>query len=169
MLYRTIRRSTVPHDARTVANQIVNISLANSQVITPMQVLKLTYFCHAWMLGLYHRPLLIQSIEAWRYGPVVRDVYFLFRHYGGSPIMAPESLAGLGIKNHSFDAQETDIIGQVTSKYGHLSGVQMSSLAHQPGSPWYDVWTQRGQNAFIPDTVIEAYYTRKAKGENLVG
>ena len=38
-----------------------------------MQVLKLVYYCHAWMLGLYGRPLIRQPIEAWRYGPVVPE------------------------------------------------------------------------------------------------
>lgn len=159
----------MPHDARSVANEIVNISLASQRSITPMQVLKLTYFCHAWMLGLHHRPLLTQAIEAWRYGPVVRDVYHLFRHYGGSQIAGPENLTGSGVQEHPLDDQEADIINQVVSKYGHLTGVQMSSLAHQPGSPWHDVWVKNGQNSFIPDTVIQTYYTRKAKGENLVG
>jgi uncharacterized phage-associated protein len=51
-----------------------------------MQVLKLVYYCHAWMLGVYSRPLVRQPIEAWRYGPVVRELYRSIREYGGDPI-----------------------------------------------------------------------------------
>ena len=157
------------HDARSVANKLVDIALDEKREITPMQVLKMTYFCHAWMLGLYHASLLKQPVEAWRYGPVVPDVYVMFRQYGGNPIEKPADLASLGVEERSFDAYENDVIAQVSAKYGHLTGAQMSSLAHQTGSPWFEVWTNRGQNAFIPDPMIETYYTRKANGENLAG
>ena len=63
------------HDSRSVANELLRRAQDTGRDITPMQVVKLAYYCHAWMLGLYHRPLLEQPVEAWHYGPVVPEIY----------------------------------------------------------------------------------------------
>ena len=79
------------HDARNVANSLISLAHDAPRKITPMQAMKLVYFCHAWMLALLHKPLIEQPVEAWRYGPVVPEVYRSLRRYGGEPIPRPHS------------------------------------------------------------------------------
>ncbi|MCY4672954.1 MAG: DUF4065 domain-containing protein, partial [Bacteroidetes bacterium] len=46
--------------------------------LTPLQINKLVYICHGWAWGKLNRPLIDNrsgQIEAWKYGPVVREVY----------------------------------------------------------------------------------------------
>ena len=69
----------MPHDARAVANRLLQLAEEDGNQLTVMQILKLVYFCHAWTLALYDRPLIEQPIEAWRYGPVIPDVYHSFK------------------------------------------------------------------------------------------
>ena len=141
------------HDARNVANELIRRARAVERPITPMQVQKLTYYCHAWMLGIYHRPLLTQSVEAWRLGPVIPDVYYSLRPFGGAPITSE-----IQVRDENYDREEENIIDQVSEKYGKFIGIQLSSMTHASGTPWYQTWHAKGQNAVIPDSLIEEHY-----------
>ena len=149
------------HDARSVANELIRRANDAGREITPMQVLKLAYYCHAWMLGLYHRPLLEQPVEAWRYGPVVPEIYRSLRRYGGEPVRRPIDLESAGVAERQYDRDGINIIDQVSEKYGHLSGIRLSAMTHAPGTPWHQVWTKHGRNAVIPDPIIEDYYSQQ--------
>ena len=145
------------HDARSVANELIRRAHEAERAITPMQVLKLVYYCHAWMLGIYGRPLVRQPIEAWRYGPVVRELYRSIREYGGDPI----PLLIDGAPHEDYDSKEQQIIDQVWEQYGPLTGLQLSSLTHAPDTPWDTTWRKWGRDAIIPDALIERYYRRE--------
>ena len=144
------------HDAMALANRLIDQS---EHPLTPMQIIKLVYICHGWMLGLYKRPLIRQPVEAWRYGPVVSDVYQGFKRYGGEHIREPTGFNA----EEEFDEYEEDLYRQVVEKYGDLSGIALSSITHATGTPWHIVWHRNGQNAVIPNDLIQEYYTQKAK------
>lgn len=145
------------HDARVVANSLIKRACDDSSPLTPLQVVKLVYFCHGWMLGLYKRPLIRQHVRAWLYGPVVAEVYRILKRYGGMPVEVE-----IKVPEESFDEQEGDLISQVYLGYGSLTGIELSQLTHAPGTPWYKVWYEEGQNAIIPNLLIQKHYTEKA-------
>ena len=142
------------HDARSVANEMLRRARDANSPVTHLKVMKLVYFSHAWMLGLYHEPLQVQPVEAWRYGPVVRDVYRSLRRYGGEPINRPISIA-----DEEYSPTQKDIMDQVWKVYGKYTARQLSAITHAPGTPWHQVWHQWGKSAVIPDPMIEAYYS----------
>ena len=148
------------HDARAVANALFDKSQDAEHYLTPLQVIKLVYFCHGWMLGLYGRALISQPVEAWLYGPVVVDVYRNLRKYRGN-FVTDRIKRG---DNAEFDGDETDLINQVHSEYGPLSGIELSKLTHAPGTPWHKVWRRSGRNSIIPDELIERHYAEIASG-----
>lgn len=106
------------------------------------------------MLGLYERPLLIHSVWAWRYGPVVQEVYHNLKRYGGDPI--PEPIPNIG--HAGLDEEQNNIVRQVYEKYGKLDGIILSQLTHAAGTPWHHIWNASGQNAVIPDSLIQQHY-----------
>ena len=57
--------------SRTVAHEFLRLAREDGKSLWPMQVLKLAYIAHGWMLALYHRPLIGDGIEAWTYGPII--------------------------------------------------------------------------------------------------
>lgn len=151
------------HDARSVANELIRRALDDGRPITPLQVQKLVYYCHAWMLGLYGQPLLKQRIEAWRYGPAVRDIYDSLRQYGRDPVTQP-----IQHPDGSFDEREVDLINQVWEKYGHLSGPELSNMTHRIGTPWHQVWDGRrrswwGKSSTVSNNLIREHYARIAE------
>jgi uncharacterized phage-associated protein len=151
----------MPHDARAIANRLIELANEDGNQLTIMQVIKLVYFCHAWMLGLYERPLIEQPVEAWRYGPVIRDVYDSFKNYRGKPIKPKARVPAADLND-----DEQDLINQVYRKYGHLSGIRLSELTHEDGTPWHQVWRRNRQDSIIPRRIMEQYYSEQAQAAN---
>lgn len=145
----------------SVANKILEIaSETDDPYVTPMQLIKLAYLSHAWMLGLHGRPLLNESVEAWKYGPVVRSIYSAVRHHKDQPVLHPIRTFFGREKEEEFEEIETELIRQVYAIYGKFDGITLSNLTHQPGSPWDLTWRNHGQNAVIPNDLIEHFYRR---------
>lgn len=144
------------HDARAVANELIRLAGAANRALTPMQIIKLVYLCHGWMLAIYGRPLVRDVAEAWRYGPVFNGLYQALKKYGGGFVSEPIA----GVPAEHFDAQERDLIRQVFEKYGHLTGIALSNLTHLPGSPWHTTWNSGGSP--ISNDLIAEYYKRLA-------
>ncbi len=145
------------YPSQVVAEQI--LCLRRGLPTTPMHVLKLSYICHGWMLGIHGIPLIQESVEAWRYGPVIPDVYHRYKSFQGEPIDVfpidhSESLSGLG----------NNLISAVLKAYEDYTGWQLSSITHQPGTPWHKVYNGGyGENAIIPNKVIKEYYEGRAR------
>ena len=148
---------TRTHDARSVANALIRLGVEKTKLRDPLQLIKLTYLCHGWMLGLYQRPLSAQPVEAWRHGPVIPDVYHGLKRYGNRPINVlqdfPES---------DFDDLEDDLINQVFDVYSDFTGIQLSQLTHARGTPWHQTWYRTGRNSIIPDDLIEKHFAALA-------
>jgi uncharacterized phage-associated protein len=74
------------YDARAVANYFLELGNAEAHPITPMAIQKFVYFAHGWMLAVYGRQLITQRVEAWDFGPVIRELYNEFKKFGDQPI-----------------------------------------------------------------------------------
>ena len=149
---------TKTHDARAIANALIRRGVAESAPRDPLQIIKLTYLCHGWMLGLYHRPMSAQPVLAWRYGPVIPDVYHGIKRYGKSRVTSL-----LPCPADGFDELEEDLIQQVFDVYREFSGIDLSQMTHARGSPWHRVWHAHGRNAIVPDDFIEEHFAELAE------
>ena len=128
---------------------------AQAPSVTPMQLLKLVYIAHGYMLGQHGEPLLDEPVHAWRYGPVVPSVYRAVKSYRSAPVdVVPGAL------RWSFSPRETDIMERVVTRYGHFGGTVLSAATHRPGTPWSITWQQAEKNDSIADEVIEGFYQR---------
>lgn len=150
------------HDCRSVANKIIIPRLEADIPTTHLQVQKLVYFCHAWMLGIYHEPMLLQPIQAWEYGPALPELYKSLRRYGGEPIRRPIDLASIGVLENEYDHRQKSVIRQVLDVYGDLSGRQLSTITHAKGTPWHQVRNKFNDTAVISDNILEDYYAERA-------
>lgn len=59
-----------------------------------------------------------------------------------------------------FEASEISTMRQVFKGYGRRSGISLSSLTHEPGTPWSSTVKQSGIGAVISNDLIEDYYRR---------
>ncbi len=125
---------------------------------TPLHVVKLVYIAHGWMLGLCDRALMDQSVEAWRYGPVVPEVYHQYKDFGGDHIMVKaSSMADV------MDTDQREIVEATEKSYRRFTAVELSALTHEKGSPWDVVVQKHGLvNAVIPNFLIQRHYAEIA-------
>ncbi len=141
------------HSAVAVADRIIHFSLEDEIPITPMQVQKLTYFCHAWMLGLGNGPLFQDAVESWQYGPVIRAVYHALKHHRANRITEPILDRPAG-----FTSGEERIIRAIWRQYGQMDGTQLSRMTHATGSPWDKTYKKDKKSQIIHNHVIRDYY-----------
>lgn len=140
------------HSSLLVANRLLELARQKGEALTPMQVLKLVYIAHGWMLALYHRPLIRDRVEAWQYGPVIPSLYNALRTYGGGAVTGVVAAFG------ELDPSADDIVRQVFDRYGSLSGPALSRLTHASGTPWAEVYQDGIYGIRIPDDLIEDHY-----------
>lgn len=146
--------------SRIVAKQI--LWLRRTVPTTPIHVIKLAYLCHSWMLGICGRPLFIDEVEAWRYGPVVPLVYHTYKSFGGESIE-------MVVTDHGdeFDEQQIELMDAVLRTYRDHSAWSLSAITHQPGTPWHVVYRSGwGEGAIIPNKLIRKHYRARIEGES---
>lgn len=146
-----------------VANKILDLAVVADKTVTPMQLIKLVYLCHAWSLGLTGKPLIDEHVEAWRYGPVIRSLYQKVKDSRDFPVNGPlKDFIGRKPKDE-FSVNENEVIEQVYNLYGDFSGISLSNLTHKIGSPWSIIWDSEGENSAIPNDLIEHHYKQLYK------
>lgn len=118
-----------------------------------MQLIKLVYVAHGYMLGRHGVPLLEEEVQAWQFGPVVRSVYNAVRKFRSATITHIE-----GSKDLEFSPQERAVMDEVVRRYGSVDGVALSSATHKPETPWSKTWGYAGRNAAISNDLIEHFY-----------
>lgn len=146
------------YDARTVANELLRLARESGRPLTNMQLQKLVYIAHGYSLAILHRPLIKQGVEAWQYGPVIRDLYDALRAYGAGVVREPIE------KLSKESVSETDrvLLAKVLNAYGRFSGPQLSTMTHREGTPWREVYDPHAffNNDQIPDELIQKHYTK---------
>lgn len=125
--------------------------------ISTMKLQKLCYMAQGWSLALANRPLFADDFEAWRNGPVSRALY---REHRGEYSRRDWPLGD----GSQLTKTERVICDAVLANYGALSGLELSELTHQPGTPWSE--TRRAarasegaaSSATIPQSEIERHF-----------
>ncbi|WP_332716659.1 Panacea domain-containing protein [Pelagibacterium mangrovi] len=120
-----------------------------------MKLLKLIYISHGWYMEMASAPLIRNKIEAWKYGPVIPDVYSAFR---GQGIDVAQQLPGF---SPNVDGYTENILEQIYSSYGNLSAMKLSEITHVPGGPWDSASSRWGYFAPITNDIIVDHYRAK--------
>ena len=151
------------HMPEAVANYFIIKAWGYNKDLTPIQVLKLVYIAHGWVMGYTGKELISHEVVAWRYGPVIPSLYQRFKHFGNQSI--DELAEDFDFPYEAqYSGDESDIIGAVWDKYGDMNGMQLSALTHDRGTPWDQVWNDEGgskrKNAIIANEKIKTYYEK---------
>ena len=179
----------MPFDSRSVANYFITLAESRGHKLTPMKLQKLVYFAQGWSLALTGTSLIDEQIEAWKYGPVIRSLYRACRPYGDGPITSPVSYPmprekGRGGGSYEWidvtptiddkpeeAARMKPLLDRIWEIYGKFSGIQLSNLTHQAGTPWHQIYEEyRGdipKGTDIPTPKIKAYFESLKSSRNL--
>ncbi len=160
--------------ALAVANYFVRRAVAEDVELTPMKLVKLVYIAHGWCLALADKELIQEDVQAWKYGPVVPSVYYKFRQYGSGRIEKPGeesfSVSGEGIRFTPYAPELVNknfapLLDRVWEVYKKFSGIELSALTHQEGTPWDIAYNKLGgkdKSGFpIPNEIIKEHYKKR--------
>ncbi len=150
-----------PYDSRLVANWFIRHANKQGKAMSIMQVLKLVYMAHGWCLAVLDRPLIQNRIEAWKYGPVIPEIYFAFRPHGAYNIQPVE------VYEREIDSDAEQLLQSVYVMYKDMSAAKLSSLTHMRNGPWNQIYRRKGNYHGIPDEVIARHFKEKlARSKN---
>jgi uncharacterized phage-associated protein len=154
------------------ANEIIRLANAEAMPVDQMKLQKLLYYGQAWHLALNQVPLFDGRIEAWPWGPVVRDVYNQTRRYGRSPVtdllqeaqMSDGHFKGYVIPKGIADEDSAKFVRNLWDQYKHYTGIQLSNATHVDGEPWkitYDLYGNLDSKPEIPNELIRQVFSQK--------
>lgn len=143
------------YDARQIANWFIQRAQRDGRQLSIMHLLKLIYISHGWYLEMSGAPLIRNKIEAWKYGPVIPDVYKAFRRQGIKVSAVDDAY------DAPVDAYTANILEQIYGSYGQIPAVRLSAMTHVPGGPWDVASRTGGYFAPISNDLILAHFRSK--------
>lgn len=115
-----------------------------------VQVHKLLYYCQGYHLATFGAPLFGERLAAWDLGPVVPSLW--------QAEQEDSAFEGPALDDEAM----LNTIGFVMSRYGGLTGTELTSVAHSE-SPWVSANRRRQQkgqrSVVIPRSDLEEHFS----------
>ena len=147
------------HHPLVIANRFVEKAALEGKSLDILRLVKLVYLAHGWCLGFTGKPLISSQVEAWKYGPVIPEIYQAFRPQG--VVVRGRAMNGDGKPyGGELSDEQAKIVDDVYEVYSPLSSFGLSRLTHAKGTPWSET---SGHYAPIPDERIRAYYRKRVE------
>lgn len=148
--------------AMTLANYVLEKAKVLKIDVTNMKLQKILYYVQGHFLAKFDRPLFPDEIQAWKFGPVVPNVYYEFSPYGS------ETLIAVGEADmSSCNEQEMELIDSVINEKLQLSARTLMLNTHNE-LPWKTVTkdgTRIEMNAVISNELIKTHF--KSLGQKI--
>lgn len=146
------------YSASKIAHAFVKRGIDEANPLTQMKLQKMVYFAHGVHLAEYEEPLIEEHFQAWKFGPVVPEIYGTYKLYGNSLIQDTLWVPNY-IKNSDEELCESakDAFNYTWEVAKDLSAIQLSNWTHKEGSPWEQVYSA-DENRVIPDNMIQNYF-----------
>lgn len=139
--------------AKNIADDILKLAKRRARALTPMQLMKLTYIAYGWHLAMRNEKLFSDRIEAWKFGPVIPNLYQATKHFGRNQI--PLDL----VADSPISRPELEVfLASIVDNYSQYDGIALSNLTHRAGTPWQKVYEPNVMGIQIPDEFIREHY-----------
>lgn len=129
---------------------------------------KLTYLCYADYLCKYEKPMFVDKIYAYQYGPIVKGVLKKFgKKYDAADDKTTKSIASKTLKENFMKSRILNAddgikilysIDDTLKKYGKESTNRLIQMTHKENSPWDRAGRGLKKNRRITDTMILKYH-----------
>ncbi|WP_167762518.1 Panacea domain-containing protein [Brevundimonas intermedia] len=154
--------------ALAVANYILDRAKEEGIPIRQLKLQKILYFCYAWYAGNKGEELFSEDVEAWQFGPVVREVYLEFKDCGSTPITHKATELDwetLDFKEPEIPTGLAEELRPVWDEYKAKSDAWLVEATHAPNEPWGILVKKIGQadKRQIPFSLIQQVYAKKVE------
>ena len=131
---------------------------------TNMDLNKIIYLIHGWTLGIHQKPLIRDTVEAWRHGPVIPAVYHEYKFLGTRPI---DIAANIEVPSDPA-CQFVNWIRSGVESCREWSTTALRDYTHRSGSPWHTV-VQKCQEDYgmvffhepVSEETIKAHFAKE--------
>ena len=148
------------HDPRAIANEFLKLE---GSPMNQMRLQKLVYIANGWNLAINGEPLTDARVEAWDGGPVYRVIWNHIRDLGYN---VKGRFFGPRGSSDRFKAELSDeeksVIQHVWKRYGDYSGLDLSKMTHQEGTPWSNAYFGKGRNAALNENDVRQHFVELA-------
>lgn len=131
----------------------------NNEPIGLLKLMKLLYYCQGAFLAIDNKSLFREVIEAWEWGPVVPEVYYIFDCDDIDKKDLHKYISLLG-ETSEIDSFTEELLEEVYQSIGKkYTGYELISKTHQE-TPWLKA-TNNGtllRKKRIPRTQIKEYF-----------
>lgn len=135
--------------ALEVAKHVIDKCSVENKPISNLQLQKMLYYIQKFFLQNQKRALFVDEIEAWPFGPVVREVYDYFCGFGSMTIFY------LQLGGSSISEEDAKFINEITEEKRNLDPWSMVSDTHQKGKAWDLIYRDGcGYKEIIPKRLI---------------
>ncbi len=147
------------YDVKLVAHCLWDIALKDMGYpnLTNFRMQKLLYLAHGYYLAMEKRPFITQNFYAWQHGPVIPELYQIYKPYMGEVItentIITEDLGKLKKADEKY-------LTRFWKGFKKLTISQLYAHTHRENSPW-DLFYTKQKNSIIDNDIIEAYYARE--------
>lgn len=119
--------------AMDVANYIIGYTNSMEKPVTNLKLQKMLYFIQGFSYSKRDEAFISDDFEAWRYGPVVRDVYIEFSRYGSLLIT---DFYNSNYQNINFEKKDKEFLDDMIQSLNNYSTSKLVSASHAKDSPW---------------------------------
>lgn len=138
-----------------IANKVLaNTNMEQGDTVSNLKLQKILYYLQGYFMAVFGRKLFDNAIEAWNYGPVVREVYFHFNKFGSGAItlQGEEEIAELL-------PEEEELFLEVLEEYGQFSAIKLMKMTHEE-LPWKQTWHTNPQSEISDALILEFFKTQ---------
>ena len=115
--------------ALRVAEYIIHEAQKREKLVTNTKLQKLLYFTQGVYLAKYNKLAFEDNIIAWKYGPVVKDIYYKYSLYGAEPIITVKKY------DSKISLMLTNAIDIVLESFLDVNQTDLIEETIKPGSP----------------------------------
>ena len=143
--------------------ETVNVSVIAEYLIKVKKTLdqwtlhKLLYFTQGVSMAYTDKEAFHEEIQAWKYGPVIPEIYFDKKIEGMLKKQIPIEDSCVLSEDDELDEELKYIINDVVSSYGKLSGSSLMNLTHEE-TPWQISYKKKKKNIVIPKSEIKKFF-----------
>ncbi len=139
-------------NAISLARYIIDKCMKEGEPISNLQLQKILYYIQVAFLKEFDILCFDDSIEAWRFGPVVRDVYNKYCGFGALPICETYN------DNLDYSEKEFVIINKIIEEKRKAKPWDLVKDTHASGKAWDKIYEGGfGNRCEIPIKLLKYY------------
>ncbi len=146
------------YDVRAIANWFIDRARVKKGEVQKVWINKLVFLAYQEALEGFRILLTPARAEAWKFGPVFREIYF------NTEGQEAEKFTKYSVDDRKkievssdFEGLDIAIFEKVYQEFGGLGSADLTRLTHAKGSPWQIVWELGGEQnpgMVIPPSII---------------